>query len=159
MTAILFLDFDGVLHPEPCHDAPLFSQMALLERALAELPHWRVVVSSSWRHGRTLDDLRALFPLTLQPRVIGLTPLFKDIADDVPQALKRFPREAECLRWLRDHAAPGTPWLALDDCPWMFRPLCPNLVETDCRTGLQPNEAQALLVRARQLAGVDFHLP
>lgn len=159
MTAILFLDFDGVLHPEPCHDSPLFCRMPLLERALAALPQVRVVVSSSWRHGRSLDDLRALFPESLQPRIVGFTPTFKDFAHEVPEALKRFPREAECLRWLRDNGELGTAWVALDDAPWMFTPLCPHLVETDSTTGLQDNEVEALLKRVRRFGSVDVHLP
>ena len=84
MPAILFLDFDGVLHPEPCHDTPQFCRMPLFERAMAQLPGVDIVVSSSWRHGRTLADLRALLAEALRARIVGMTPQLKDFQDGIP---------------------------------------------------------------------------
>jgi hypothetical protein len=151
MPAILFLDFDGVLHPEPCHDHPPFCRMPLFERAMAQLPDVKLVVSSSWRHGRTLQDLQQLFPAGLRERVIGVTPQLKDFSDRIHETLRRYPREAECVQWILDNA-PGTPWIALDDCPWLFTPLSRRVVETDAATGLQERDVDALVKLARSFA-------
>ena len=73
-TTILFLDFDGVLHPvgEPALDedfhlignAGLFVWRPILEALLAPHPAVRIIVSSDWR--RLFDDetlMRLLGPL------------------------------------------------------------------------------------------------
>ncbi|MFZ3000646.1 MAG: HAD domain-containing protein [Undibacterium umbellatum] len=47
---ILFLDFDGVLHPEPCYDkTQLFSCLPRLEAILRDFPTVQIVISSTWR--------------------------------------------------------------------------------------------------------------
>lgn len=46
---ILFLDFDGVLHPEHCHESKHFCCLPVLEDALRQAPEWQVVISSTWR--------------------------------------------------------------------------------------------------------------
>lgn len=58
----LFLDFDGVLHPEPLYgDGELFCRLPLLEALLREFPEVSIVVSSTWRDTRTVEELRKLF--------------------------------------------------------------------------------------------------
>ena len=77
---ILFLDIDGVLHPliprkdRPASEAALLSYLPRLAGVLFEHPDIRIVISSTWRVTRTLDQLRTLFPLPLQHRLIGVTP-------------------------------------------------------------------------------------
>ena len=57
---ILFLDFDGVLHPDPCfEEARLFENAPRLSAALAPYPEVAVVLSTSWRTQRTLAQLVA----------------------------------------------------------------------------------------------------
>jgi len=48
---ILFLDFDGVTHPQPCGDENVFCQLHLIEAVLREreLQGVHIVISSSWR--------------------------------------------------------------------------------------------------------------
>ncbi|MFD2270984.1 HAD domain-containing protein [Undibacterium arcticum] len=58
---ILFLDFDGVLHPDPCDEGERFSRLPAFEALMRDFPAVEIVVSSSWRVARTLDDLRAFF--------------------------------------------------------------------------------------------------
>lgn len=41
---ILFLDFDGVLHPEHCHESKHFCCLPVLEDALRQAPEWQVVI-------------------------------------------------------------------------------------------------------------------
>lgn len=58
---ILFLDFDGVLHPYPLHvddqHAELLMHTPLLWSLLRRLPELQVVVSSSWRERFNMDYL------------------------------------------------------------------------------------------------------
>lgn len=57
---ILFLDFDGVLHPYPCKPEQAFSAAPRLLAVLDDFPHVDVVVSSSWRllrHSRAWLDV------------------------------------------------------------------------------------------------------
>ncbi|WCT24267.1 HAD domain-containing protein [Acidovorax temperans] len=51
---ILFLDFDGVLHPEHCHESKHFCCLPVLEDALRQAPEWQVVISSTWRLQKSL---------------------------------------------------------------------------------------------------------
>jgi histidinol phosphatase-like enzyme len=57
-TMILFLDFDGVLHEDPCFDeARLFECAPGLAQALEPFPEVRIVLSTSWRTDRTLAEM------------------------------------------------------------------------------------------------------
>jgi len=51
-TATLFLDFDGVLHPEYCHPGRFFAALPRLATVLHARPWVEVVVSSNWRYER-----------------------------------------------------------------------------------------------------------
>lgn len=124
---ILFLDLDGVLHPDPPHSAaPLMCRAPLLQDWLALNSQVSVVISSTWRLKRTLPQLQLLFP-EWGDRIVGVTP-------EIPQ--ENYQRQHECESWMRDHAQPWTPWLALDDRAWNFRPFEKRLVLVDRKTGL-----------------------
>lgn len=58
---ILFLDFDGVLHPEHCHESKHFCCLPFLEGVLREIPDCELVITSTWRLHKPLDDLRSYF--------------------------------------------------------------------------------------------------
>ena len=68
---VLFLDFDGVLHPTS-HGSVLFSQMNLLEEALGN-ESCQIVVSSSWRFHMDLAKLRGQFSSNMRERILGIT--------------------------------------------------------------------------------------
>ncbi|SDU13769.1 hypothetical protein SAMN05216296_1988 [Pseudomonas pohangensis] len=80
---ILFLDFDGVLHPDAAFktrrgielrgEGELFMWSPILEKLLAECPQPQIVLSTSWV--RQLDFKRAKkrLPEAVQARVIGAT--------------------------------------------------------------------------------------
>jgi hypothetical protein len=54
---VVFLDFDGVLHPDPpSNELPLFCRAMLLEEWLVQHPDVCVVISSTWRLKRSLDQ-------------------------------------------------------------------------------------------------------
>ena len=124
---ILFLDFDGVLHPDPPNStAPLMCREPILQEWLANNSSVSVVISSTWRLTRTLSQLQMFFPQWSE-RIVGVTP-------DLPR--ENYQRQHECESWMRAHAQPWTPWVAMDDRAWNFRPFEKRLVLTDRKTGL-----------------------
>lgn len=88
MTPVLYLDFDGVLHPadvrvtasEPLRprvyngtltDHPLFEHAPLLERVLAPFADVKIVLSTSWVRVLGYDYSVQQLPLALRQRVVG----------------------------------------------------------------------------------------
>ena len=133
---IVFLDFDGVVHPEELHNpANLFSRLHLIEAVLREFPAVEIVISSAWRLGFDNDELavsklREHFSHDIAPRVVGVTPVFMKFMDkDSHEVLSSFTRHWECEAWMAAHRPPGTRWLALDDRTFLFRPYTENLME------------------------------
>jgi len=70
---------------------------------------------------------------------------------DGPDELDGFPREEECLSWLRTNRPAGTPWLALDSQPHLFSPGCPNLMATSDETGFRVGNGWEFCQRLKQL--------
>lgn len=80
---ILFLDFDGVLHPDAVFlekgrpvlkaDGSLFMWSSHLEHALTSYPHVEIVLSTSWVRVRGYSRARDALPESLRQRVIGAT--------------------------------------------------------------------------------------
>jgi hypothetical protein len=135
MKVVVFLDFDGVLHPDPpTSDAPLFCRAGLLQQFLLQHPGVAVVVSSTWRKTRTLAQLQGLFP-DWSDRVVGVT------SESIEA---NYARQFECEAWMRENVDPWTPWVALDDRPWNFRPFERRLVLVDRSTGLTPSDLERL---------------
>lgn len=143
--SFLFLDFDGVLHPTAASVDRYFCHLELLEAWLRERPGVDIVVASTWREMHPFDELQNHFSPDVQPRVVGVTPLLKrdpwaQFDEEFPPV--RFERETEVLRWLAGSGEPWRPWAALDDQPWLFRPLSKNLVVCDGRIGLTKRELE-----------------
>lgn len=139
---ILFLDFDGVLHPYASRpdlsdaENKFFSYLPRLEAVLRDFPDVQVVVSSDWRVGKTLGNLRAWFSEDIRPRIIGTTPLV-----GAPEDHWIGHRQTEILAWLENHSAQAIPWIALDDVPGNFQPGAPLIL---CDDGFHENEETAL---------------
>lgn len=53
LNPVLFLDFDGVTHPEVCTAEQLFCCLPLIEEVLRRRPGVDIVISSSWRANTT----------------------------------------------------------------------------------------------------------
>lgn len=148
---LLFLDFDGTLHPEqPSRRANAdyyFCRLPQLEGWLRLRPGVEVVISSSWREVHPLDELVGYFSEDLRSRVVGCTPVYKRDSwqqyDGEPPPV-RFPREVEVLRWLAGSGAPWREWAALDDQAWLYKPLNPRLVLCDPSVGLTAGELARL---------------
>ncbi|CAN7421718.1 HAD domain-containing protein [Acidovorax sp. LjRoot194] len=148
---ILFLDFDGVLHPEHCHESRHFCCLPLLEGVLRAVPNYELVITSTWRLQKSLDDLRSYFASDVANRIAGVTPLLSEVLD-VPDTLLSYQRQAECNAWLSDHGMSHSSWLAIDDRSWLYRPFATSLFLVDGRTGLTEHQAVQLALRLRQLA-------
>ncbi len=148
---ILFLDFDGVLHEDPCFDeGRLFARAPDLGQALEPFPEVRIVLSTSWRTQRTLAEMTQPLPTALRKRVIDATPLIT--SSDSPAALRPYRRHAECACWLRGQGHEQTPWVALDDRPSLFAPHCEQLILCESNVGFVDATAwrlQAALLRGR----------
>lgn len=82
---VLYLDFDGVLHPEDVHwyhkrgivlESPghaLFEHAALLESLLEPYPELKVVLSTTWVRAKDFNFAKSQLPSGLQSRVVGAT--------------------------------------------------------------------------------------
>lgn len=113
---ILFLDIDGVLHPDPPQPDQRLRSLPRLINILRDNPHVEVVISSLWREHLSLEQLRELlFPVDLRERVIDVTPIAERIDGWLPAR-----REGEILDWLEASGRAHEPWLAIDDQAWQF---------------------------------------
>ena len=133
---VLFLDIDGVLHPDPCFQEKAFCSLPIVEAVLVDYPMVEIVVSSSWKKYHTVTELREFLGPLIGPRILGVTP-------DLELAMVAFPRQTECETWLRANR-PDSLWIAIDDRDWWFEPGCPNLLLTDCTVGFQQDHADTL---------------
>ncbi len=124
---LLFLDFDGVLHPLNRSEGT-FVHIESFESVLRDFPSIDIVISSSWRESHDLKELRALFSEDIAQRIVDSTPVFSHLDH---QHL----REAEIIFWLRDCGREYEEWIALDDSEWLFSPRCPRLILVDSDVG------------------------
>lgn len=112
---ILFLDIDGVLHPDPPQPDQRLRSLPRLVEILRDHPQVEVVISSLWREHLSLDQLRELFPADLRARIIDVTPIAERVDGWLPAR-----REEEILEWLAAAGRADEHWLALDDQAWQF---------------------------------------
>lgn len=155
---ILFLDVDGVLHPEPCLVRHYFCRLPLLEEILMDYPKVEIVISSVWRldwaeESEQIAGMKEHFSLKLKDRVVSVTPDHRRTPiEQAPAGLADFLREWECMDWLRTHRPVGTPYLMLDDRSWLFRPNNPHLMIVDCDDGFLPDNEAELRSRLASMA-------
>lgn len=159
---ILFLDYDGVLHPElfADQDREVFCRVDRLWEILRACPEVQVVFSTSWREKFPFDELVDFSTANggedLANRFIGATPVIKPEGRDDYRR-----REIECLAWLdanRDRfpllKRDKPRWLALDDIAYWYSLPCWNLHLVDYRTGLTEKDVSEVIrkLRAKQHA-------
>ena len=148
LAPVVFLDFDGVTHPELCRSDQMFTCLPLIEEVLRQHERAELVISSSWREHHPLSELREFFAEDIAPRVVGTTPVAPEKrARPGPAGV----RHIECLTWLIVHRQ-DHPWIAIDDVPWLFPPGCPNLLLTHHRIGFTPANAAHLHSVLRRLS-------
>lgn len=132
---VIFLDFDGVLHP---YTRGTFVHLDHFHRLLDHYPSAKVVISSSWRTSLSLPELRAIFDAEYQHRVIGVTP-----------ELPGQSRELEIKAYLAKY--PATQYVALDDEPDRF-PSNPRwLVALTAKNGLDDAGLAKVLNKLNEL--------
>ena len=142
----LFLDYDGVLHPEFCKSSEHFKCLPHLESVLRRVPDCEIVISSSWRIVRPLPVLMDALSAEVRMRVVGTTPT-KVPPGELPESLMAYEREAECHAWLRANERAHLPWLAVDDRAWLFKPFNRNVYLVNGSTGLTDGDVDALVAR------------
>jgi hypothetical protein len=156
---ILFLDYDGVLHPDKSlfiNGQPMlqghgecFMWAPLLESVLKTAPQVRIVLSTTWARDLGLVLAKGWLPDALQERVIGAT---------WDESMKQSETEYEGRSTWWDMATRYqqikryvdlnnvTRWVAIDDRPdgWADKHKW-NLVRTDSIVGLSDPRAIELL--------------
>jgi hypothetical protein len=136
-SRVIFLDFDGVLHPEDCALQEIFCFLPNFCEALRTADSWKktpIVISSLWRHHWTLKQMRNYFPDDIAGQVVGVTPYMTDAEASRVTDWARYGgdqsrvchRQREVIRWMNLHA-PGGRWLAIDDRASYFHKDTPNL--------------------------------
>jgi len=130
---VLFVDFDGVLHPTT-HGSNLLSQLPLLESAI-ESHDCALVISSSWRFHLEIDDLKKHFSSSVRNKIVGVT------GEAYIGAYARF---HEINAYVDLHGV--SDWRALDDSYWEFPDKCPNLIRCNPNTGVTVSELEKLSV-------------
>ena len=121
---LLFLDFDGVLHPTYFAGESPFSRAHLLEETLA-LFSPKIVISSSWRFTHNLEKLQKTIPNHISSLIIGATG---------HAVIGKHPRFTEIQNYLRGYGSAD--WKALDDSYWEFPNPCPRLIRCNPNTGI-----------------------
>lgn len=136
MKKLLFLDFDGVLHPNFCTADDFFSCSSHLVSALDGFADdVGIIVSSSWRFQWPTEVLLRKMPGPLSKMVDGFTPEVE------PGKHQRY---REIRAYLRCHRIQPD-WRALDDAANEFPSDCSQLLQCNGRKGL--DEAIAAQVR------------
>lgn len=148
---ILFLDFDGVLHPETIERYDeLFCRCSHLWSVLEAVPSVEVVFTTTWRHKHRFEELVALVTAGggeyLASRFVGATP---DVLMNAVRDTYRS-REVECLAWLCGNGQSSREWIAVDDVASGFSFPQPRLVLIDPATGLTGDDAGRIVERLRQ---------
>lgn len=155
---ILFLGAAGVAHPFGASYEDELSQLPLLTAFLKHHPQIQVVYLSDWAvwsqpllAGRSFFN--HMFSKELEPRARHFRfalPATAKWFDDVPQQVKCFAREFECLAYMAQ-LGKGRPWLAVDHQLGLFSPECPWIQRVDGAVGIQPAEIEVLTLRVRAL--------
>ena len=151
---ILYLDYDGVLHPEPVYRHPkggmffgvdhaghrLFENAEILVEALTPYPEVAIVLSTSWVRVLSYSQAKAYLPEALRSRVIGAT--FHSTMNKFE--FDAMTRGAQVLADATRRAVTG--WVALDDDDegWVG-PASKHLVLTNGYKGLSAPETVAEL--------------
>lgn len=146
---ILYLDFDGVLHPEHCYWHPrkgpylkapgheLFEHVEILERLLEPYPQIVIVLSTSWVQTYRFSATAGKLSQRLRERVVGST--FHTEMD--LQAFRDVPRGRQI--WSDVLRRQPSEWVALDDdeSHWPAE-ISNRLVHTDGLLGLGEERVQ-----------------
>ncbi|WP_432258348.1 HAD domain-containing protein [Cupriavidus sp. TMH.W2] len=162
---IVFLDYDGVLHPDAAYyvqsrrrsyielraDGELFMWMPILERLLEPYSDVKIVLSTSWVRELGFSKARAFLSPWLQSRVIGGTwhsmmSQHREGFHRISERWSELTRYQQIARYISTKK-PGDSWIAIDDdiLGW-DQSVAHRLVATDPSTGLSDPATQELLI-------------
>ena len=146
---ILFLDFDGVLHPLQ-RSEPDFCRLPLLWKILRACPHVEVVFSTSWREIYRPEEMIEFVTCgggeDLAHRIAGSNP-GTPRAESTRVAGPQPERHRECERWLEENGQQHRTWLAIDDIPTLFDKDHPNLYVINGKIGLTDENVLEIIRR------------
>lgn len=153
MNAVLFLDFDGVLHRGNSYLTPkgivssapgsivLFEFAPVLDELLRPYPHLQLVLSTDWCARLGFERARAALPLeSLRARVVDAT---FDVAQEGAAMWLARERGAQIQTYVRQHGLSS--WLAIDDRIDGFQGCYDRLIHCQTETGLGDSDAVDLL--------------
>lgn len=140
MDKALFLDMDGVANGDKDFIPKGFSSQVSIHpigiekihliRKILEKTGAKIVLSSTWRHGWSIEQFEAVFSVFsfgFDGKFIGKTPSIRDAT-----------RGQEIDKWLKDNNFHGN-FVILDDDSDM-EPHMDHLVQTDGTVGLTPQD-------------------
>ena len=133
---LLFLDFDGVLHPLHSPVDKQLEKIFFFESTIRQYPNINIVISSSWRHNYTMDELLAYFAVDIQRRIIDST---RHV--EVSKAKNRYD---EILDYLKHTNQLQSLWIAIDDSKKEFPENLSNVVFCKPNVGFNEESANAL---------------
>lgn len=132
----IFLDFDGVLRRNSSNPSRFEADcLANFEEAVRTIEGVSIVISSTWRLGYTLNEIRRMFSPDISSRIAGKT------ADS--DSNEKHYRYGEVLAWLRKKAKGDEKWIVIDDDLDHFPAYCPQLI-TDPEKGFTKEDAKRL---------------
>lgn len=143
---IIFLDFDGVLHPHVRRETD-FCQLPQLWKILRACPETKVVFSTSWRE---IYDHAEMIAFVASAAGRDLAHRFLDSTPNLESEGRYGRRDLEIQAWLDTNNHSGL-WLALDDMPEIFCGQNPNLYVVDGSTGLTDADVDAIIQRIEGL--------
>jgi len=140
----IFLDIDGVICTMRACIASgqrgcwmsAFDQtsMQFLNRICIEFPETKIIISSTWRHGKNREYFYVLFASAGYGQLANA--IHKDWkTDDIVISKNQF-RGYEIEKWLLDHDAIDDPYIILDDDSDMLDYQKDKFVRTDCHEGI-----------------------
>lgn len=133
-SVLVFLDFDGVLHPRVGAEPFQTACMQPLAKAL-EPYDIEIIVASTWRESMKLDVLKQKLAV-LQKPVVAVTPVLND-------PFRRYIRYQEVLEYLTVSKQQTVPWLAIDDTLGFYPAEAP-VYWTDPATGFIASDIEPL---------------
>lgn len=154
MNEIIFLDCDGVINSEQAFIwnhrlwkagkvkrnsvgvvCPI--NMSNLNYIMEETKNVDVVISSVWRIGRTLEEMREYLKergFLFSDRIIGLT-----------ANTSSGRRDEQIIKWLEDNNRMQSSFIVIDDETFDLTGVISNVVKTDMRIGLTIMDANEII--------------
>ena len=160
---VLFLDFDGVLHPDAVYrtkyglylkaEGELFQWATLLEKALAAAPEIQVVLSTTWVRVLGYRQACSYLPPAVAARIVGGTWHRRYAREDGwDREWLLMTRFEQVQHYTQRRSV--THWVALDnDAEGWPEEKRAQLVHTEDMAGLgQSGKLEELIVRLREVA-------